>query len=243
MSQITVWKCDQTGKLFEDKSKYQTHLRKLAKERTIRRQIQIREAEADAWWAQAYETEMSIEQWIQFVIRNQDRFWAEAARNGSSYGWTKVGTVQSRRKNAIPMPVPRLLEFTKFNVIWSDCVGNSHHRPHNGVTCWSSHEAKDGRPRGYPGWYGGVEWLVAWPEEYDGVYLGSDLLRGHPSRCRAYTGTGGGGGMHYNEKHGCHVQRFGYSFQIFAADWPGMSRYHEKQQMWRILSGREQELA
>ena len=67
MSQITVWKCDQTGKLFEDKAKYQSHLRKLARERNTKRKLTVIEAEADAWWQAAYNKEMTIDQWRQFA--------------------------------------------------------------------------------------------------------------------------------------------------------------------------------
>jgi len=122
---------------------------------------------------------------------------------------------------------------------WNDSVSNSHSCPVGGVTCWSSHEAKDGRPRGYPGWQGRVEWIVAWPKEWDGHYLGGDLFsKGtfRTGRQRAHTGTGGGGGMRFSEKHGCYVMSHGYDFRIFAADWPGMARYYEKKKVWNTLS-------
>lgn len=233
MSRIEVWKCDQSGKLFEDKNKYQAHLRLLAKQRSIRRRIDVEETEKDAWWNEAYETISTVEQWSQFVIDNQDRFWAEAA-GADAHRWSGVGTIVSRRKNAGPMPVPKLVEFTKFNMKWSNCISNSHSCPHNGVKCWSANEAKDGRPRGYPGWHGRVEWLVTWLEEYDGVYLGADLFSG--KRCRAHTGPGGGGGLFYSKVHGCHVQRYTYDFKLFAADWPGLAAY----QTWIALGGDDQ---
>jgi len=239
MSQILVWKCDETGKLFEDKVKYQSHLRKLARERNTKRKLMVKEAEADAWWAQAYEREMTIDEWRQFVIDNQSRFWAEAAKT-DPFDWKYVGKTHSRGKNAVHCPVPELLEFTTFDVRWNPTVSNSHSRPHNGVTCWSSQEAKDGRPRSYPGWSGRVEWIVRWPKEWDGIYLGSDLFRDSfgTSRVRAYSGTGGGGGMRYSEKYKCHVQSFGYDFRMFAADWPGMARVVGHEQLAQVLAGK-----
>lgn len=230
MSQVLVWKCDETGKLFEDKVKYQSHLRKLARERNAKRKLTIKEAEADAWWAQAYEREMTIQEWKQFVIDNQNRFWAEAAKT-DPWDWKSVG--KSHRK--VICPVPDLLEFTTFDVRWSPTVSNSHSRPHNGVTNWGG---KDNAPRSYPGWQGRVEWIVRWPKEWDGVYLGSNLFRdGHNTRTRAYSGTGGGGGMRYSEKYGCHVQSFGYDFRMYAADWPGMARVIGHQQFQEVLKG------
>lgn len=234
MSQILVWKCDETGKLFEDKVKYQSHLRKLARERNFKRKLTVKEAEADAWWAEAYEREMTIDQWRQFVIDNQERFWAESAKSDPC-DWAQVGKTYGRKQGGVVCPVPRLLEFTEFSVRWNPTVSNSHSAPHNGVTCWSSREAKDGRPQSYPGWSGRAEWIVAWPKEWDGWYLGSNLFNGR--RSRAHTGTGGGGGMRYSEKHGCHVQSFGYDFRMYAADWPGMARVVGMEQFADALSG------
>ncbi len=239
MGQILVWKCDQTGKLFEDQTKYKSHLRKLARERNEKRKLTVKEAEANAWWAEAYEREMTIQEWKQFVIDNQSRFWAEAAKH-DPYDWRNVGKMSSRGKNAVVCPVPRLLEFTEFRVQWNPAVSNSHSCPHNGVTCWSSREAEDGRPQSYPGWSGRIEWIVAWPKEWDGVYLGGDLFSGgtfRTGRQRAHTGTGGGGGMRYSEKHKCHIMSFGYDFRIFAADWPGMARVVGHQQFQEVLRG------
>jgi hypothetical protein len=233
---ITAYKSEEDGKIFEDKKKYQNHLRKLARVRRTRRQLAINEALHDAVWNELYEREQSIEQWRDMVIAKQDLFWAEAAKH-DAYDWSIVG----KTRKGVVCPVPRLLEFTEFRMHWNDKVSNSHSCPHNGVTCWSSNEAKDGRPRGYPGWQGRAEWIVAWPKEWDGHYLGGDLFSGgtfRTARQRAHTGTGGGGGMRYSEKYKCHVMSHGYDFKIFAADWPGMARYHEKRVMWKTLSNK-----
>ena len=238
MSRITVWKCDQTNKLFEDKTKYQTHLRRLAKERTMQRRLWRHETAANAWWAEAFETERSIKDWPEFVIKNQLRFWAEAVGSSNGY-WSNVGKVISRKRNAPAMPIPVLLEFSKFNLQWSLDISNSHSCPHNGVENWSGNvQMKDGSlaPRGYPGWTGHVEWIVQWPEEYDGIYLGSDLFRAN-KKVRAYAGSGGGGGMRYSHKYECFTQSFGYSVNIFAADWPGMVKHELNDQFEQVLKG------
>lgn len=233
MAIITAYKSEADGKIFEDKKKYQNHLRKLARVRRERRRLEVEEGLKDQIWSELYQREQSIEQWAQMVIDNQDLFWAEAAA-GDKHDWSIVGKTYKK----VVCPVPRLLEFTKFDMHWNDSVSNSHSCPVGGVTCWSSHEAKDGRPRGYPGWQGRVEWIVAWPKEWDGHYLGGDLFsKGtfRTGRQRAHTGTGGGG-MRFSEKHGCYVMSHGYDFRIFAADWPGMARYYEKRRMWKTLS-------
>ena len=235
MVQIVAWKSEVDGKIFEDKSKYTAHLRKLARHRLAQRKLKIAEAEKDAVWAELYEREQGIDDWFQMVIDLQHLFWAEAAA-GNCYDWDRVGKPLGRGKNAGVMPQPRVLEITH-DLRWSDSVSNSHSCPHNGVENWGGRV--EGAPRGYPGWTGRVEWLVAWPQEFDGIYLGGDLFsRGsfRSGRQRAHTGTGGGGGMTYSKKHKCDVQKFGYDFRIYAADWPGMDRFREKQRMWDILN-------
>ena len=237
MSVITVWKCDEDGKLFEDKKKYQAHLRKLARVRRTRRQLEIAEGLKDRIWNELYECEQSIEQWADMVIANQDLFWAEAAKS-DPYDWKVVG----KTYKGVVCPVPRLLGFTEFSLRWSDEVSNSHSCPHNGLTNWGGHDTDKGAPRGYPGWQGHVSWIVAWPKEWDGYYLGGDLFSGgfgRSGRQRAHTGTGGGSGMRWNEDYKCHVMSHGYEFKIFAADWPGMARYYEKRRMWKTLSEKE----
>ncbi len=237
---ITAYKSVTDGKIFEDKSKYQAHLRKLARHRLAQKKLMIAKAEKDAAWAELYEREQSIDDWCQMVIDNQHLFWAEAAQ-GDPYDWQNVGKKIGRGKNAMVLPVPRVLKITH-TLRWDDSVSNSHSCPHNGVTCWSSNEAKDGRPRGYPGWQGHIEWLVEWPPEFNSIYLGSDLFsRGtfRTGRQRAHTGTGGGGGGHFNKEFNTHCQRPSYDFKLFAADWPGLARHREKRIMWDRLGAKE----
>ena len=239
MAQILVWKSEADGKIFEDKKKYQNHLRKLARVRRTRRQLEIEETLKNRIWNELYECEQSIEQWRDMVIANQDLFWAEAAKH-DAYDWQVVG----KTRKGVVCPVPKLLEFTEFSLHWNDSVSNSHSCPHNGTTNWGGRQKmKDGSPapNGYPGWQGRVDWIVAWPEEWDGHYLGGDLFSGgafRTARQRAHTGSGGGGGMRWSEKHKCHVMSHGYSFKLFAADWPGLARYHEKRVMWNVLKDR-----
>lgn len=240
MSQILVWKSDEDGKIFEDKNKYQNHLRKLARVRHERRRLQVEESLKDRIWNELYECEQTVEQWRDMVIANQDLFWAEAAA-GDKHDWSVIG----KTRKGVACPVPHLLEFTELRLTWNDSVSNSHSCPHNGVTNFNqSYNRQQGKnlPEGYPGWQGRVEWIVAWPKEWDGYYLGGDLFsRGtfQSGRQRAHTGSGGGGGMRYSEKHGCDIMSFGYELRIYAADWPGMARYYEKQRVWKMLTTKE----
>lgn len=240
MSIITAYKCDADGKIFEDKSKYTAHMRKLARQRLTRKKLQIAEAEKDKIWAELYEREQSIDDWMQMVIDYQHLFWAEAAA-GDPYDWECVGKKSGRGKNAIVVPVPKVLKITH-SMRWSDSVSNSHSCPVGGVTCWSSHEAKDGRPRGYPGWTGSVDWLVEWPKELDGYSINCDLFsKGtfRTGRQRAHTGTGGARGSSFNKEFNTWTQGAGYDFKIFASDWPGLTRYYQKRKMWETLGNKE----
>ena len=243
MSIITAYKSDTDGKIFEDKAKYTAHLRRLARHRNAQKKLQIAEAVKDAAWAELYEREQSLDDWMQMVIDNQHLFWAEAAA-GDPYDWDGVGKKVCRGKNAAVMPLPRVLKITH-QLRWSDSVSNSHACPRSGVTNWGGGaKLPDGSdaPRGYPGWQGQIEWLVEWPREFDGIYLGSDLFsRGTFStgRQRAHTGSGGGGGGHMNKEFNTWCQRPGYSFSIFASDWPGLARYYQKRQMWNTLAQKE----
>lgn len=235
---ITAYKSEADGKIFEDKKKYQNHLRRLARHRLEQKKLMIASQQADAVWAELYEREQSLEDWAQMVIDEQDLFWAEAARHRPD-AWERVGKAPSRGRGPA-MPCPELLKFTTFSMSWSDSVSNSHSCPHNGVENWAGRV--DGAPRGYPGWTGRIGWLIKWPKEWEGVYLGADLFGGfgnRRARARAHTGSGSGGGMRFSEKHGCHVQTFGYDFRIFAADWPGLTRYREKRIMWNKLADQE----
>ena len=235
MSIITAYKSDVDGKIFEDKAKYTAHLRKLARHRNAQRKLKIAEAEKDAVWAELYEREQSIDDWFQMVIDNQHLFWAEAAE-GDPYDWERVGKKVGRGKNAANMPMPKVLKITH-SLRWSDSVSNSHSCPHDGVTNWCGRV--EGAPRGYPGWTGRVDWVVEWPKELEGIYLGSDLFsKGtfRTGRQRAHTGTGGGGGGHFSKEFNTWVQCPGYHFDIFASDWPGLARYHQKRKMWETLS-------
>ena len=123
MPQILVWKSSEDGKIFEDKSKYQTHLRKLARERLTKRKITIAEEAKNVLWAPLYEREQSIDDWFQMVIDHQDLFWSEAAA-GDPNDWKCVGT----KRNGVIVPVPKIVSF-RHSMRWRDDVSNSHSCP------------------------------------------------------------------------------------------------------------------
>ena len=67
----------------------------------------------------------------------------------------------------------------------------------------------------------------------DGTDAGITVIGGdlHISGNLSIDGTGGGGG--WKDGH----QSFGYGIEIFASDWPGLTRFREKQFVWKTLGG------
>jgi len=211
MVQIVAYKCETTGKIFEHEADYLKLQRRLAREKAARDREMKLQNKLDSWFKEFRNRMMTPDQLRQEITENQEYFWALAKR--STFGfrsddWQRVG--KNKRKGEI-MPMPVLTEFTEWHLNWSNEVSNSHNCPTNGVTNWCHRDTT--APTSYPGWFGRIAWKVKWPEEWDGVYLGTDLFVGS---C-IHTGTGGGGAW----KDG--YQTFGYDVQIFAADWPGMS--------------------
>ena len=143
--QIIAWKSEADGKIFEDKKKYQNHLRTLARHRLAQKKLLIAQEAKDALWAELYEREQSIDDWMQMVIDYQHLFWAEAAE-GNRYDWERVGKKLGRGKNAGNLPMPKVLKITH-DLRWSDSVSNSHSRPVGGVSNWGGREKMpDGSP-------------------------------------------------------------------------------------------------
>lgn len=222
MPHVMVWKCPRTGRLFEDEGEYRTHLIQLATRRRELRKIKAEHDAAESWWAQLRDTEIGIDDLPGLIIANQKHFWAESRRS-DAWHWNHKDVI---------LPDPELVDFTVFDLDWNDCVSNSHACPHDGVTNWGGRDKlADGTPapRGYPGWCGRVGWRSKWPKRLEHCYPSGALLTG--SQVRIHTGTGGGGawknGLQYHE----------YDVRLFAADWPGLARYREKQVMWERLQG------
>ena len=221
MSVITAYKCDTTGKLFEDKDKYKKHIRKIATAR--RNQLKIDQAhkvEVQWWHDNFWNHVKSLDQLKAAILYHRDVF---AARGVKNY-WSD--------KKLKPTPI---VEFTTFRLGYSDCVSNTHDCPHNGVTNWGCKETlNDGTPapRGYPGWTGRFDYIVQSHKGQLFSYPGSsDMWEG----TRIHSGTGGGGGHHDQKTN--FLQSFGFDFRLFADDWPAMKDAYEKAVTWAALKG------
>lgn len=231
MSIIQAYKCDHDGKLFEDKAKYQKHLRHLAGVRRHKRVLAKQEQEREQF-LDTMGRVGSIEELELFIKDNWRWFWANGAKRESWHlGKTKPDFHE-------------YVEVSFSNVRWSEMASNSHSCPRGGVQNFSWRDDHNlGKPRGYPGWIGNIAIKVRPPmrkykgKEYMGDGWGSSYFENTPIN----TGSGGGGG-------GKDCKTYGYDVKLFAADFPVM---HEKlrreqwienenlkrQKVWKTLGG------
>ena len=124
-------------------------------------------------------------------------------------------------------------------------VSNTHDCPINGETNWGGRD--EDRPQNYPGWSGRV-WIRYGNENRNG--FGSDPF----STTLTYTGTGGWGGYNgpFQKISSARFQRYGHShdpecypepqvyswdYRFFAADWPGLIDWREREIILASLKG------
>lgn len=223
MSVITAYKCDTTGKLFEDKTKYQKHIRKIAADRRIQRKIDIAHKTEIQWWHDNFWNRVkSLAQLQAAILYHRDVFAARGVKNyHGGYGRLK------------PTPI---IKFKIFRLYYHDSVSNSHYCPHDGVTNWGGQNK--GAPLGYAGWQGRFDYTVQSHDKQLNSYPGSsEMWQG----TRIHTGTGGGGGG-TPEQVKLFQQNFGYDFRLFASDWPAMANEYEKAKTFKILSNDDRSL-
>jgi hypothetical protein len=219
MSIITAYKSDADGKIFEDKKKYQAHLRKLASQR--RQDKKIQEAE------QAFEDfnrrmglVSSIAELEKFIKDNWHTFWVNGVKHNT---WHMRGK---------PAEMHEYVDVEFENIRWLNQMSNSYVCPRNGVTNWGGRN-KDS-PRGYPGWYGSIRIRVRPPlkthrgKEYISDGWGSDYFK-NTVIC---TGSGGGGGNKDNE-----YVSYQYEVSLWADDFPGLKLAREQSISWQHLGG------
>jgi hypothetical protein len=195
------FKCPWTGKIFGAKKAYVNHLRVIRQDRIYRNiRRQRRQALLDD-----FNNQPGFEAMMRWIELHPEFFFD----NGLQHGW------DSDRARHEKIRADWSVRITLLELAYSDSVSNSHSCPRGGVTCWSSHEALDGRPRGYPGWSGRIEFEVSHKNNQWGsdVFLGTGI----------HTGSGGstGGGI------------YGYDVKFFESDWPGL----QKMRAWAAIGG------
>ena len=130
MSQVSVWKSDEDGKLFEDHQDYLSHLRLLSRARaTVRTNLKIKQEHEQHCLLMGQVK--SISELHTFLIDNWHRY--DDDDNKST------------------------LEAIQFSVKWQDRIANTHSCPRGGITNWGQNKSLT---TGYAGWHGRLTFAV-----------------------------------------------------------------------------------
>lgn len=235
MSIITCYKSDADGKLFEDKKKYQAHLRKLASARLAEKKLTQMEAERDAFLDQMGQVK-SVDELNQFIKDNWRWFWANGAQH-DFYKWS------SNKGKAAEFH--EYHEVTICDVYWKEDLSNSHSCPRGGVENFDTRaDYNKGKPTGYPGWSGRINIKVKPPmsKHKKDPYMHDGWGSSYFERTTINTGSGGGGG-------GKDFKSYSYDVKLFAADFPVMyeavrkdqwihRENQERMHIWRSVGGK-----
>lgn len=209
MPKIIAWQCPHTKELFADKKLYQTHLRKLGRERQYeRRQQALKDAKLKVF-SDIRNTVLDFKDLRTAILNKQEVF----IRNGRDREWG------GHRSN----PDLRLVDIELVDMRFSYHVSNTHSCPFNGVTNWGGNvKLKDGTPapRSYPGWKGNL-WIAL---SHEPAFFGSEIFEG----TGIHTGTGGATG---NVKGYTNTYCLQWDVKLFLDDWSGLS----KQLTWEQL--------
>lgn len=186
---VNAYQCPWTKRIFGTKASYVNYLVKLRADRTFKR---IRNRRQNALFEE-FIMQPDLESIVKWIELHPEFFFDRMIAHGRA-GW---GNRRAKFRDDF------WIKIHSIELTYSHLLSNSHSCPRGGVTCWSSWESKDGRPRGYPGWGGHIKFQLS----HD--ISGSDVFN---TRIGINTGTGGGRGGNIYE----------YDLKMFADDWPGM---------------------
>jgi hypothetical protein len=239
MSIIQAYKSDADGKIFEDKGKYQAHLRKLASARRAEKKVEQMEAERELFLAMMGQVK-SLDELNQFIKTNWNWFWANGAQH-DFYRWDRKGEAA---------PFHEYHAVTISDLRWSEGMSNSHCSPRKGVQNFDTRaDYNKGKPTGYPGWSGRINIHVKPPmsKHKKNPYMHDGWGSSYFDRTTICTGGGGGGGTH--DKDGDKYISYSYEVKLWAADFPAMYEAKRKDEwiqkenaermfVWRQLGGK-----
>lgn len=218
MSQVLVWKSDEDGKLFEDKTKYQKHLRKLAAERLEAKKIQRLTVERFAFFDKMGQVS-SFEELHQFIVDNWSVF--------------RTNAISNRYYKKIHKDDDQLLDL-KFDVFSFDPhLSNSHSCPQRGIQNFDTRaDYNKGKPTGYPGWRGRITYSVTKASSF-----GSDYFRDSP----ICLGTGGGSSQQLSYDLKIWAADFPVIWEKFCRRAWIDRENNDRQTAWRQLGGTSNE--
>lgn len=235
MSQVLVWKSDSDGKLFENKEKYQKHLRKLAAARRAEKIVLQMEAERELFLDKMGQVK-SVDELNQFVKDNWRWFWA----NGAQHDFYRWGS--NKNESA---PFHEYHEVVIHGLRFVEKLSNSHNCPRKGVDNFDTRaDYNKGKPTSYPGWLGHINIKVKPPmsKHKKDPYMHDGWGSSYFNRTIINTGSGGGGG-------GTVFKSYSYDVKLWAADFPVMyeelrkkqwveKENQERDHVWRTMGGK-----
>lgn len=235
MSIIQAYKSDADGKLFEDKKKYQLHLRKLATIRRGEKKVALMEAERELFIQKMGQVK-SLDELNKFIKDNWKWFWANGAKN-DFYRWGHNKTAAA--------PFHEYVDVSILDLRWQENMSNSHSCPRGGVQNFDTRaDYNKGKPTGYPGWTGRINIKVKPPmsKHKKDPYMHDGWGSSYFDNTIICTGGGGGGG-------GKDCKSYSYEVKLWAADFPAMYEAVRKDQwihtenqermfVWRSLGGK-----
>jgi hypothetical protein len=198
MPKIIAYRCKFTGKLFDSREKYYTHLVKIRQKNHILYYMNRLDREAAAAFNKIRSTASTVSEIEEMIKDHWMLFVYQGFRRNASF----------MRKNAyLFFKNPPVLKSINFDLRYSENVSNSHSCPFDGITNWVREK---GLPTGYPGWVGSLRYRIE--SDHDNQISGSDFFGGMTG---INTGTGGGS---YNE--------YRYEVRLYASDWPSFAVRH-----------------
>lgn len=217
MPLVLGWYCEHTEKMFKEKDKYLTHLKKQAKERYEQRKKARFSKSRDEYITEMCKVVKTIPELEQFIRDNWDWF----SYNGYYNNVLKWGGNNVKEE----FTYPKLISIT-IAVKKKDEVSNSHYCPKDGVTNWGGNVVMpDGSPapRNYPGWYGSIRFVIE-KSSYGSACFDETCIN---------TGSGSGG---RNSKGDSTYQ---YECFLFESDFPAMTEFYYKNENWKTLGGKD----
>lgn len=220
MSQITAWKSDTDGKVFEFKKDYSKHLRKLATKRLEAKKIEKYNTGREAFFDSMGQV-VSVQELEQLIVDNWEQFRQNAIQMNA---WTK-------RK--VPAKSGQLLKLELDIRGISTEARNSHSCPRVGVQNFDTRaEYNKGKPTSYPAWVGRITFGVT-----DSPGFSSDFFRDTPIN----TGSGGGGNNHQSYELTLWAADFPVMWENLCREVWVDTDNHNRRAAWRALGGKSED--
>lgn len=195
MPKVTAYQCPSTKKVFLERSAYRKHLLKLRKNVNLQRKLRREAKQRSDELLNKITALSSIEDIAAFVVANYKKILLNA--------------IHDPRPRDVEVIEAMVLKDFSLTVRYEQICSNSHSCPRDGVKNWGGD--KPGAPRGYPGFYGRIEWKMPPPAWKRGDGIHSYELPEALGRIGIHTGTGGGNG-----------DRYGYDVRLFLSDFPAL---------------------